>query len=300
VSFTHLVVAVDGSRPASRAIDFALVLAAREHARVTFCGVFGVTDSSVPLDLGPYSALPAVEPVAESARLSCSRACEAARVHGVEAAAAVLEGSPARTIVRCASEQHADAIVLGTHARRGLARAFRGSVAADVVRSCGIPVFVVREEARVDGSGPIVVAVDGSPPSLAALDRAVAVARDEGCRLHLVHAFDDHDLARIPEHVGYDPLVAEAKAWQEVEDELRAFAELVRERGVPFTTELVRGVPAERIAASAARRDARFVAMGTHGRGALERIVFGSVVEGVLHEAKVPVMTVRDVAEPAP
>ena len=53
-------------------------------------------------------------------------------------------GDPARTIVEVAEELGADAIMMGTHGRRGFARMFLGSVAAAVLRTARCTVMVVR------------------------------------------------------------------------------------------------------------------------------------------------------------
>jgi len=55
-------------------------------------------------------------------------------------------GDPARTIVRYADESDADAIVIGSHGREGVARFLLGSVAETVVRRTAVPVTVVRPE----------------------------------------------------------------------------------------------------------------------------------------------------------
>jgi len=54
------------------------------------------------------------------------------------------EGSPSEEILRIAKEIDADLIVLGTHGRSGLARAFMGSVAEDVLRKASCPVVAVK------------------------------------------------------------------------------------------------------------------------------------------------------------
>jgi nucleotide-binding universal stress UspA family protein len=69
-------------------------------------------------------------------------------------------GAPARCIVSLAAELDADLIVVGTHGRRGLRRAILGSVAEEVVRTAGCPVFCVRAkdhpaEARVPQIEPL-------------------------------------------------------------------------------------------------------------------------------------------------
>ena len=56
----------------------------------------------------------------------------------------LVEGNPGREIVRCAEEWQADLIVLGSHGRSAISRAFLGSTAESVVRHSRIPVLTVR------------------------------------------------------------------------------------------------------------------------------------------------------------
>ena len=57
----------------------------------------------------------------------------------------LLEGDPAREIVRAAEEENAELIVVGTHGRTGLARLLMGSVAEQVVRHAPCPVLIVKD-----------------------------------------------------------------------------------------------------------------------------------------------------------
>jgi nucleotide-binding universal stress UspA family protein len=85
-------------------------------------------------------------------------AAGALRVAAVVAHTAV--GAPARSIVALAAQLDADLIVVGTHGRRGIRRAVLGSVAEEVVRTAGCPVYCVRAkdhpvEARVPTVEPV-------------------------------------------------------------------------------------------------------------------------------------------------
>ena len=105
--------------------------------------------------------------------------------------------------------------------------------------------------------------------------------------------FDDHDLAQIHDHLGYDPVVARRQAMNLSEAEFDDVADRVRATGIPFTSELLEGDVLREVAGAASRANARFIAVGTHGRNAFGRFVIGSVAERLLCEAPVPVMTVR-------
>jgi nucleotide-binding universal stress UspA family protein len=66
--------------------------------------------------------------------------------YGATASTFVVRGGPVHDAInRVAKNIMADVILMGTHGRRGLARAFRGSVTEDVVRKARIPVLVIRE-----------------------------------------------------------------------------------------------------------------------------------------------------------
>jgi nucleotide-binding universal stress UspA family protein len=66
------------------------------------------------------------------------------RKDGVEVSTAVRVGAPVDEILRCATDEAVDAIVMGTHGRTGLKHLLVGSVAERVVRTSNVPVLVVR------------------------------------------------------------------------------------------------------------------------------------------------------------
>jgi len=80
---------------------------------------------------------------------------------------------------------------------------------------------------------------------------------------------------------------------QEAERYLVKVAEPMKEKGLRVECEVHQGSPAETIAAFAAHARADLIAMTTHARGGLERLFFGSVAEGVLRHASVPVLLLK-------
>jgi nucleotide-binding universal stress UspA family protein len=78
-----------------------------------------------------------------SADNAMSCVLEKHRARGVPLKAAIRVSSAAEEVQRFAEEIHADLIVVGTHVRRGLARALLGSVAEGIVRTATRPVVVV-------------------------------------------------------------------------------------------------------------------------------------------------------------
>ena len=142
--------------------------------------------------------------------------------------------------------------------------------------------------------GPIVHPTDFSPASRPAFARAVALARDEGAELLLVHV-----LASVTPLLGdgymspktYDDLQRSMRAQAQKQlDRLlaKAKAAKVRARGL-----LYEGVAADAIARAARTKHARLIVMGTHGRTGFTRLFMGSVAERVVGTSPCPVLTVR-------
>ena len=142
--------------------------------------------------------------------------------------------------------------------------------------------------------GPIVHPTDFSPASRAAFARAVALARDEGAELLVVHV-----LASVTPLLGdgymspktYEDLFRSIRAEAQKQlDKLlaRAKAARVRARGL-----LLEGTAADAIVRAARTKHVQVIVMGTHGRTGLARLLMGSVAERVVGTAPCPVLTVR-------
>jgi nucleotide-binding universal stress UspA family protein len=93
------------------------------------------------------------------------------------------------------------------------------------------------------------------------------------------------------------PVVVEGAAYvpagDPVADRIAPVAIELRNKGVRVTTEVRSGDPAQEIVAAAREAGADLIAMSTHGRGGLGRLIFGSVAEAVLREAEIPVFLMR-------
>jgi nucleotide-binding universal stress UspA family protein len=87
-----------------------------------------------------------------------------------------------------------------------------------------------------------------------------------------------------------EKLQAEAEAY------LAGIAAELRAKGVRVTTAVRRGEPADEILAAARDADADLIAMTTHGRSGLSRLLFGSIAAAVLSRAEIPVFLMRQTA----
>jgi nucleotide-binding universal stress UspA family protein len=83
------------------------------------------------------------------------------------------------------------------------------------------------------------------------------------------------------------------KIRKDAEEYLRSVAAGLRGRGVRVTVQARFGDPVAEILAGAREVEADLIAMSTHGRGGLGRLLFGSVAEAVLRQAEIPVFMMR-------
>jgi nucleotide-binding universal stress UspA family protein len=130
------------SRPAFRR---ALALARANRASLTIAHVYSVV---IPMMGEGYATAQVydrwIADIRADAQRRLGRLVTQARRSGVRAKGLLLEGIPHDRIVRAARSARADLIVMGTHGRTGLGRAFLGSVAARVITLASCPVLTVR------------------------------------------------------------------------------------------------------------------------------------------------------------
>ena len=138
----------------------------------------------------------------------------------------------------------------------------------------------------------ILVAIDGSYTSNLALQEAFKLAHETNAKLHLVHVID----VTPGVEGGFNPETLRRMVRDEGNELLKTIADLANQAGVDADTEMLEGIRrkfSKAIANEARRWKADLIVMGTHGRIGIARLVLGSVAEGVLHAAPVPVLLVR-------
>jgi universal stress protein A len=143
----QILVPVDFSPSSWHALEVASALAAIHHAQVDVLHVWDLPLLAHPDEIATGSRLPPslVESVRDHAQLQLERFLARAKAAGLSIRKAeTVAGSPYPTIVEKAERENYDLIVVGTHGRTGLSRAFLGSVAERVVRHAGCPVLVAR------------------------------------------------------------------------------------------------------------------------------------------------------------
>lgn len=138
--YQEILVPTDGDAPSEAAAEHAIDIASRCDARIHTLYVVDV-DAVGPVDFGGSVVVSGLESEGETATTAVAEAAEAV---GVRVRKAIVDGSPAETILEYVESEGIDLVVMGTHGRRGLDRLLLGSVAQQVVRRAPVPVLVVR------------------------------------------------------------------------------------------------------------------------------------------------------------
>ncbi|MBU8860984.1 MULTISPECIES: universal stress protein [unclassified Micromonospora] len=267
-----VVVGVDGSEPATRAVRLAAREARRRDRPLRV--VHGFIWPLLRVPVSPPAGSPPGAGLRHQAEqlVSDAVAVAEAEVPGLHVTGEIIDGEAAAVLL--GESPTAAVIVLGDRGLGGFAALVVGSVAVQVSSHADCPVLIARGTARDDG--PVVVGVDGSALSRDAVEFAAETAYDRGAALHVVYA---HSASRSrdddEERVLADALTGIGERWPE----LPVHAEAVREKPLAALT--------------TASRDAQLVVVGRHGRGELSGLLLGSVSQGILHRSACPVAVVR-------
>jgi nucleotide-binding universal stress UspA family protein len=193
------------------------------------------------------------------------------------------QGRAAQTICRMAAEHRADLIVLGLGRHRAIDQFLDAEVAIHVQRQAAIPVLAVpstfdRLPTR------LVVGTDFGRASLHAARAALAV-RGAGAALDMVYVRTVFDPAGPEPDDPADPTAAETAAFFDVMEDAVGIPDDVQHIRV-----VLEGNPKHELLQYARRRQSDLIAVGTHGRSAIERSTLGSIAMHVIRSADCAVL----------
>jgi nucleotide-binding universal stress UspA family protein len=146
----------------------------------------------------------------------------------------------------------------------------------------------------------ILVPMDFSAPSDAALDYARGVAVRFDASLHLLHVADDPYRALYPGEV-FVPEVERLRRQivSDAADRLKARLTASDVTDLEATVDAIIGTPAGSIVEYAGGHGIDLIVMGTHGRSGMSHVLMGSITERVIRTAPCPVLAVREAPAPA-
>lgn len=159
--FKKILVPLDGSRFASRAIKYAVEIARKFNSEIVLMQVEKPTtpitavDGPQPGIQSPAAVKAAVQIALDEDKRNLSKARnylsrKARELKGKKIACSYQAniGDPAESIILCARKMKIDLIIMTSHGKGGIVRAVMGSVADKVVRNSGKPVLVIRPNKR--------------------------------------------------------------------------------------------------------------------------------------------------------
>jgi len=143
----------------------------------------------------------------------------------------------------------------------------------------------------------ILIATDGSPSALRAVELGLEVAEEEGAQPVFVHVAPTKDFLPVA-GFGMAPVAVPHELEEADGVPLDEATRIAEERGLETETKLLTGNPAREVVAYADAIDADMIVLGSHGYGAISSVLLGSVSRGVLHGTTRPVLIVREVEVP--
>ena len=285
---SHILVPLDGSPLAQEALPLGLALGRRHGRAVELLHVHG----SSPM---PASA-PHVDPPLRSRAAGRNAALAERTQRGSRAGARAgvtatsLDGAVVRTLEDCVARRPPSIVVMATHGRGGVSRAWLGSVADRLIKHVNVPVLLVRPEARRAATAGdaafrrVLAPLDGSKLAEQVLEPALALGAAGDAEYTLITVVEPPQLS-IPSAmmaVAVSETVSDAETLAQITALRQAVAEQylghvgaqLRRRGVAVHTHVaVHPQPAQGILEYAATRGADLIAVATHGLGGLARLL---------------------------
>ncbi|TMQ87481.1 universal stress protein [Actinomadura soli] len=276
----HVLVGFDGSPAAERALRWAATEASLRGVPLQMCHAWNWPYPQRPEDRD------AVQIVRRMGALTLDDGVQLARkaVPGLDVRPVLLKGTPPGALLAASAD--AALIVVGARGTGGFHRLPLGSTAVHVPAHADRPVVVVPAHERARTAKKIVVGIDGSPASEAALRLALREARLRDASVTLVCAWWDPATLPGPDRLPFtDPQVVKEQAKARFTSAVGPC--LVDYPDVAVEDRFVMQ-RAHRVLIDNAR-DAMLLVVGDRGIGSSPTTLLGAVTRAVLHEAPCPV-----------
>lgn len=209
----------------------------------------------------------------------------------------LLEGYVTEALERHATEIGAKLVVMTTHGRTGVSRAWLGSVADSLVRNSNFPLLVIRPlEDGTTFPAPrfehFLVPLDGSATGEKILEPAVALGKAMGARFTLLHVVAPH--VTFGSRVSPIPSGHLRERLEKAEEYLTGISERLKAEGIEAEPMIESHfAPARAILKTAEGQDVDLIAIATHGYTGVKRAILGSVADKVLRAAQWPLLLER-------
>jgi nucleotide-binding universal stress UspA family protein len=275
----RILVGTDGSAPAARGVAWAASLASA-------LGVDLVVTAVLTPGLGGREAGELGEDDNRVAGLLDGPWSAPARTGSARVSTVMLEGDPRLVLLDAVVAQSADILVLGSAGTGWFPALHLGHVAHAVAHHCPVPLVIVPPGAAADAPGSILVGLDGSAASAAAVAWTGGLARALNAEVLAVHAHMRERPGEPHEHA-------------QLEMRCRDWTATLRAAGVATRVVIAQGWPASALIELEALEAPGLVVLGARGAGGFKDLRLGSVALGVLQRSVVPVAIVPSESRPA-
>ncbi len=200
----------------------------------------------------------------------------------------IATGHPVAVVLDTIERRKPALLVIGRHGAGRRREILLGQTASRLVRGAPCPVLIRRGPSTP--GAPILVPVDLSPESLAALDLGAHIAGVSAAPLDSLFVYQPPDFVEETGDPSLDYVVEDER-----DAMIAEYREAVRTRGltVPVRTLVGEGEPAAVIAEKARELGSDLVIIGTHGRTGLVRWALGSVAEALVERSDLSLITVK-------
>ncbi|MEM6844856.1 MAG: universal stress protein [Bacteroidota bacterium] len=275
----RILVPTDFSEQATHALDLAAALARKSGAKVQLLNVVEAPHGSSFSAMGEVSTPDAKDSVyfiqlIESAKRKFDEMADEGKYAEVKLEGLVEVGHPFEHISRTIAEHEVDLVVMGTKGSSGLEEIFVGSNTEKVVRRSGCPVLTVKTPVVADEIKNIAFATNLRGDHSTLIQQLSELQKLFDATIHMVSV-------NTPSNFENDRYYKKA---------MKEFAE--KHQLENYTMNVYNDDPEEDgIIYFAEDIDADMIALGTHGRTGIGRLLSGSIAEDVVNHAKRPVWT---------
>ncbi len=305
--YKKLLVVLDGSKLAEIVFPFATELAGRLDLDIILLHVY----SQIMREYAPmYQAY--IDRSAESIQSQARRLQQSLAQKPekeVVVSGNLVMGYHADEILKYAEEKGIDLILMASHGRSGAKRWSIGGVADKILRASKVPVLLVHADTEKVipydqwPNRTVLVPLNASDVSAVVLPHAEEIARQKGANMNVVlmevveppvtPSYYSPELTGVPLNWGQFVEQEMARSKKAAEAHLAETEKRFKDKGIPVSSLVLTGKPAEEIINYAKKNPYMVIIMATHGRKGLSRLVYGSVAESVLFNVTNPIILVR-------
>lgn len=289
MTYERVLVPVDRNETTVRAVKWGLAIGDRQDVPVDLLHV--VTDGSGRVSLPTRSSRESQASVAafpDGFERLVADAGERVSRH-------VVSGVPHEEIVRVATEQDIDLIVMGQDGKTGVNNRLFDSVTDKVIRGTSVPVLAVPDGDRACRVEQVLLPISDRITTVEAIEYAATAAKEFQTSIHVVKIVDTSREAGLFDAGGVTDEFLE-RLREEAQPAIDRTVDRLADLGVdtPIETEVVHGLPHETLEEYIGTRDVDLVIAGGYGSSRIARRVLGDVTEHLLQTASVPVLVVSD------